>query len=115
MLKLQPLGGPPEAEGYRLLVAREWPAGFPESGADGFNPQLAPSTELYEELMNHKIGFEQFAARYGKELEGQNGRLARLAKQAKDFDIILVTYPDFEGKSIGQILLDACAKAAQGA
>ncbi len=115
MLKLEALGGPQAAEGYRLLVAREWPAGFPESGADGFNPQLAPSEGLYEGLVSHKIGFGQFAAMYGKELEAQNGRLARLAKQAKDFDIILITYPDFEGNSIGQILLDACAKAAQGA
>ena len=115
MLRLRTLAQPPEAEGYRLLVAREWPAGFPESGADGFNPQLAPSTGLYEELTGHRIAFEQFAEMYAKELEGQKGRLARLAKQAKDFDIVLITYPDFEGKSVGQILLDACMKAAEGA
>ena len=101
----------PREGGYRLLVTAEWPARFPESGADGFNPKLAPSPGLYEELKAHRMPFEQFALRYAGELNAQAERMRKLNKQAKDFDIILITYPDFEGISIGQILLDACARA----
>ena len=94
-------------EGYRLLVMSEWPARFPESGADGFNPKLAPSPVLYEDLQGHRMEFAQFALKYQEELRTPADRLQKLKKQAKDFDIILITLPDFEGKSIGKILLDA--------
>ncbi|VVB57169.1 Uncharacterised protein [uncultured archaeon] len=112
MLKIQTIeDGGKGGDGYRLLVTAEWPVRFPESGADGFNPKLAPSPALYEELKSHKIGFEPFALKYAQELAGQKERLQKLSKQAKDFDVILITYPDFEGRSIGQILLDAITQA----
>ena len=112
MLKIQTIedNGRRE-EGYRLLVMREWPARFPGSGADGFNPALAPSPELYEELKSRKIPFEQFAQKYGEELDGQRERMQKLNKQAKDFDVILITDADFDGMSIGKILLDAIGRA----
>ena len=109
MLKAKTIRDRPAAEdGYRLLITREWPARLPASGADGFNPQLAPSDKLYADLLAHRIGFEEFGRRYGAELDEQKERLAKLVEQAKEFDITLVAYDDFEGKSISQLVLDRC-------
>jgi uncharacterized protein YeaO (DUF488 family) len=98
-------------DGYRLLITREWPAALPESGADGFNPQLAPSEKLYADLLERRISFEEFGARYWAELDAQKSRLAKLKREAKEFDVTLVAYPDFDGRSIGRLALDKCEAA----
>jgi len=97
-----------DADGYRLLVTNEWPKGFPKNGADGFNQNLAPKPELYKQLLEKQITFESFKAAYLSYLDAHLERLKKLAKQAKDFNVTLVAYPDFEGKSIGKILLEKC-------
>ncbi len=95
-------------DGYRLLITREWPARLSASGADGFNPQLAPSAGLYAGLLGRTISYDEFGLRYMNELDLQKERLAKLKEQADEFDITLVTYPNFEGKSIGKFVLEKC-------
>lgn len=99
---------PSPDDGYRLLVARRWPAKFPASWADGFNPNLAPSDGLYEKLMKKEITRDEFEAEYSLELDAQKGRLRKLGKQAENFNITLVTLPDADGKSIGDIVVRKC-------
>ncbi|MFH1094844.1 MAG: hypothetical protein V1728_01360 [Candidatus Micrarchaeota archaeon] len=99
---------PAKDDGYRLLITREWPRAKPASFADGFNPKLAPSKELHDELAEGKITAAQFVRRFEADLEGQKERLAGLKKQAEKFDITLVAYPDAGGVLIGKIVLEKC-------
>jgi uncharacterized protein YeaO (DUF488 family) len=107
---LKTIKSPQEKKGYRLLVAAQWPDFFPASYADGFNPKLAPSQKLYDALIGGRIGFEEFEKRYRQELEGQKERMQSICKQAEKFDIILITYEDFQGHSIGKILFEEIQK-----
>ncbi|MBM3229829.1 DUF488 family protein [Candidatus Parvarchaeota archaeon] len=99
---------PADSDGYRLLVTKLWPKKFKASWADGFNPNLSPSQELYGKLTSKQLSFDEFASQYSKELDAQLERLKKLKKQAESFDITLVSYPDFEGKSIGGLIVEKC-------
>ena len=106
MLYAKTINDKPEKIGYRLLITSAWPAKFHSSWADGFNPNLAPPDELYNLLLERKISFENFREKYLQALDSQAERLQKLKKQAKEFEITLISYPDFEGKSIGKIILE---------
>ena len=95
-----------DGDGYRLLIAREWPADLPASGADGFNPQLAPSESLQSALEGGRIKFEEFAARYSALLDAQADRLQKLHAQSGEFDITLVLGDGPDAKRIGRLLAD---------
>lgn len=99
---------PGEKDGYRLLVAHEWPAKASASFADGFNQALAPSKELYAGLVSGKIAWNAFSQKYSLELDSQTERLQKLKKQSKDFTITIISLPDFGNNSIGQILIRKC-------
>ena len=99
---------PGKDDGYRLLVTQDWPAKFPASWADGFNQNLAPSKELYDGLLSHKLSFNEFSQKYSLELDSQKERLQKLKKQSEEFTITLVSLPDFEGNSIGKVLQQKC-------
>ncbi|HQT44702.1 MAG TPA: hypothetical protein PLO51_01885 [Candidatus Micrarchaeota archaeon] len=107
MLHLKTISDKPsDSDGYRLLATCEWPKGCPPSFADGFNPNLAPPRALYDSLVSGKAKPDDFTKQYLKHLEAFRPRLEKLAMQAKDFDITLVTYPDCGGFSVGRIVLD---------
>ncbi len=107
MLKIKTTrDGGDDGDGYRLLVSREWPKGLPASGADGFNPSLAPSESLQSSLRNGKIRFEEFGAKYSAELDAQEERLKKLRAQSKEFDITLIVEELPDGRRIGQMLAD---------
>ena len=106
MLYAKTINDKPEKGGYRLLITSAWPAKFLPSWADGFNPNLAPSDELYDSLLERKISFENFREKYLQALDSQSERLKKLKKEAKEFEITLISYPNFEGKSIGKIVLE---------
>ncbi|MFA5106225.1 MAG: hypothetical protein WC506_04675 [Candidatus Micrarchaeia archaeon] len=100
-----------DSDGYRLLVACEWPKGKPASFADGFNPNLAPPRKLYDSLVSGRLAPESFGKEYAKHLSGFKPRIEKLKKQAGDFPITIVCYPDFKGFSIGRILFDIISSA----
>lgn len=104
---------PGKDDGYRLLIAHEWPSKFPASWADGFNPNLAPSKGIYDALLAGKISLEQFAKKYSLELDSQKERLLKLNKQAKEFQITLVSLPDREGKSTGNAIIKKCESLSE--
>ncbi len=97
---------PSDSDGYRLLVANEWPKGKPASFADGFNPSLAPPRKLYDSLLSGKMPPARFAKEYAKHLAASMPRIEKLRKQAQDFSITIVCYPDFAGFSTGKVLFD---------
>ncbi len=114
MLHLKTVSDKPfDSDGYRLLATCEWPKGRPQSFADGFNPNLAPPRALYDSLVSGKTKPEDFTKQYQKHLETFKPRLEKLAMQARDFDITLVTYPDFAGVSIGRIVFDKIQPAGK--
>jgi uncharacterized protein YeaO (DUF488 family) len=83
---------PDPDEGQRILVDRVWPRGFrkddPRVGA--WYKDVAPSTELRGWYNHQPERFEEFAARYKKELQG-NEALDKLRKLTKRGVVTLVT------------------------
>ena len=66
------------ADGYRVLIDRLWPRGVSREQArlDGWEKELAPSTDL-RQWFGHEPGrFEEFRRRYVEELRGERPRIA---------------------------------------
>jgi uncharacterized protein YeaO (DUF488 family) len=81
--------------GERVLVDRLWPRGFrkddPRVGR--WLPKVAPSTELRKWYSHEPARFDEFAARYGAELETDEGAaaLAELRDVLRGGPVTLVT------------------------
>lgn len=79
---------PAKSDGVRVLVDRLWPRGIrkDEAGLDAWMKEIAPSNEL-RKWFNHDPGrWEEFEARYHRELEEHAdlvGRLAALARKGR--------------------------------
>ena len=72
-------------DGYRLLVCRYRPRGVRKECEtwDGWCPELGPSRELHADFYGKNgppIGWEQYRARFLKEIQAQNEVLVELAK-----------------------------------
>ena len=69
---------PDPDDGERVLVDRLWPRGFckgdPRVGR--WIPKVAPSTDLRKWYSHEAARFDEFAARYARELESEEGRAA---------------------------------------
>jgi uncharacterized protein YeaO (DUF488 family) len=90
---------PSPDEGRRILVDRIWPRGFrkddPRVGT--WFKDVAPSKELRGWYNHRPERFDEFAARYRKELQGSEA-LVELRKLIKDGAVTLVTATrDVEG------------------
>lgn len=72
------------SDGYRVLVDRLWPRGVSRERAelDGWEKELAPSTELRQWFGHEPSRFEEFRRRYIEELRGHRPRLTALRRQA---------------------------------
>jgi uncharacterized protein YeaO (DUF488 family) len=83
---------PSPDEGRRILVDRLWPRGFrkddPRVGT--WLKDVAPSNELRGWYNHQRERFDEFAARYRKELQGSEA-LDELRKLAKQGVVTLVT------------------------
>jgi len=104
---------PGKEDGYRLLIAHEWPAKFPASWADGFNPNLAPSKGIYDALLAGKLSPEEFSKKYSLELDSQKERLLKLKKQAKEFQITLVSLPGKDGNPVSSLIIKKCGSLSE--
>ncbi|KRF19984.1 hypothetical protein ASG90_19860 [Nocardioides sp. Soil797] len=69
---------PAANDGTRVLVDRIWPRGVAKAdlALDDWNKDVAPSTELRKWYAHDVAKFDEFAARYGKELDSVAGRAA---------------------------------------
>jgi uncharacterized protein YeaO (DUF488 family) len=80
------------ADGYRVLIDRLWPRGISRQQArlDGWQKELAPSTEL-RQWFGHEPGrFDEFRRRYVEELRGERPRTAALRRRAREGTLTLV-------------------------
>jgi uncharacterized protein YeaO (DUF488 family) len=80
------------SDGYRVLVDRLWPRGVSRERAelDGWEKELAPSTELRQWFGHEPSRFEEFRRRYIEELRGHRPRLTALRRQARAGTLTLV-------------------------
>ena len=80
------------ADGYRVLIDRLWPRGVSRQQArlDGWEKELAPSTDL-RQWFGHEPGrFEEFRRRYVEELRGERRGIAALRRRAREGTLTLV-------------------------
>jgi uncharacterized protein YeaO (DUF488 family) len=86
---------PTSADGKRILVDRLWPRGVSKEKAklDDWCKEVAPSDELRRWYGHDPERFEEFSARYRKELtEGERAAaLARIAAEARTGVVTLLT------------------------
>ena len=80
------------ADGYRVLIDRLWPRGVSRQRAklDGWEKELAPSTELRRWFGHDPRRFEEFRRRYIDELRDQRPRLTALRRRAREGTLTLV-------------------------
>jgi uncharacterized protein YeaO (DUF488 family) len=80
------------ADGYRVLVDRLWPRGLSRerAGIDGWERELAPSTELRQWFGHEPSRFAEFRRRYLEELRERRPVLAGLRRRAREGPLTLV-------------------------
>lgn len=80
------------ADGYRVLVDRLWPRGLSRerAGIDGWERELAPSTELRQWFGHEPRRFAEFRRRYLEELGERRPVLAGLRRRAREGPLTLV-------------------------
>jgi uncharacterized protein YeaO (DUF488 family) len=80
------------ADGHRVLIDRLWPRGISRERAklDGWEKDLAPSTELRQWFGHEPSRFEEFRRRYIEELRDQRERLTALRRRASEGTLTLV-------------------------
>ena len=87
-----------DTDGKRILVMRHWARPYSKVGlqvtGDGqWRRDLAPSEELLKDWNNRKTtGFtwDEYVARYTKEMESQKEAIAALAEEARNATITLL-------------------------
>ncbi|MGI8712238.1 MAG: DUF488 domain-containing protein [Solirubrobacteraceae bacterium] len=80
------------SDGYRVLVDRLWPRGVSRERAqlDGWEKELAPSTELRKWFGHEPNRFDEFRRRYFEELRDRRTELTALRRQARAGTLTLV-------------------------
>jgi uncharacterized protein YeaO (DUF488 family) len=95
VIRLKRAYEPPEpSDGYRVLVDRLWPRGRSREALalDAWLKDLAPSDALRRFFHHEAPRFEEFRARYERELERPRAKelLAELARRAAEGTVTLV-------------------------
>ena len=82
-----------KTDGYRVLVDRLWPRGISKERArlDEWNKNVAPSAELRKWFAHKPERFEEFSARYLKELQG-NDALKSLKDRLAEQKVVTLLY-----------------------
>jgi uncharacterized protein YeaO (DUF488 family) len=83
---------PAKGDGLRVLVDRMWPRGMTKEAAaiDTWMRDIAPSTELRKWFGHDPEKWEQFCARYARELEAKADDVARLKAQSRTHVVTLL-------------------------
>ena len=92
-----------DEDGYRVLVDRLWPRGVSKARAalDEWCKDVAPSPELRVWFGHRPERFEEFAARYAKELDASGAPAALLERAAASGKgRLTLVYAAKDGKSL---------------
>jgi uncharacterized protein YeaO (DUF488 family) len=83
---------PDPSDGYRVLIDHVWPRGVSRERArlDEWARELAPSDELRRWFAHDPVRFDEFRARYRRELVDQHDRLLDLARRAHSRPVTIV-------------------------
>jgi uncharacterized protein YeaO (DUF488 family) len=76
---------PAKSDGLRVLVDRIWPRGVSKKSAavDTWMRDIAPSTELRKWFGHDPEKWEQFCARYARELDAKGDEVSRLKAEGR--------------------------------
>ncbi|MCI4465222.1 MAG: DUF488 family protein [Thermoproteus sp.] len=90
MIKAKRVYDPPEpGDGVRVLVDRLWPRGVRREAVDIWMREVAPSDELRRWFSHDPARWEEFEARYWRELDG-NPKVEELLELARRGDVTLL-------------------------
>ena len=81
---------PSPDDGHRLLVMRLWPRGVRKDAVDGWEKELAPSTELLRAYRSDHVGWEEFARCYRAEVGARKDLLDDLSRRAQAGTVTLL-------------------------
>lgn len=83
---------PSPDDGFRVLVDRLWPRGVSKARAhlDLWLKDIAPSTELREWFGHDPAKWDEFRARYHRELDQNHAAVGQLMEQAQRGPVTLV-------------------------
>jgi uncharacterized protein YeaO (DUF488 family) len=83
---------PAASDGHRVLVDRVWPRGITKDALrlDAWLKDLAPSTALRKWFAHDPKKWEEFRARYFRELDGQRPAVDDLGRRARRGRVTLV-------------------------
>lgn len=93
MIKIKRVYDPPSKDdGKRILVDRLWPRGINKEKAkiDEWLKDIAPSDELRKWFSHEPSRWQEFRARYRKELKGKTALIERIRKEAKKGTVTLL-------------------------
>jgi len=93
MIRLKRAYDPPaEADGTRFLVDRLWPRGIKKEDLriDGWLKEVAPSDDLRKWFHHDPDKWEEFRARYAKELDKKPEALDPVREAARQGDVTLI-------------------------
>lgn len=103
---------PERGDGYRMLIDRLWPRGISKARArlDEWNKALAPSPTLRKWFHEQNAGYEEFAARYLRELHEQEAALWRVKKISETQKVTLLYASKDRECNHARILYEALKK-----
>jgi uncharacterized protein YeaO (DUF488 family) len=83
---------PAADDGTRFLVDRLWPRGIKKEALklDGWIKEIAPSNELRQWFHHERDQWDEFQARYARELDAQADRLKPILEAARRGTVTLV-------------------------
>jgi uncharacterized protein YeaO (DUF488 family) len=96
MIKTKSIRDPVEpSDGIRILVMRFWPRRHSQKNLGlwdrrGWQPNLAPSWELLNAWRRRRIKWDEYTARYLKEMRSQRLAISTLAKTAEARDVTVL-------------------------
>jgi len=100
---------PAEADGFRILVDRLWPRGMSkeEASIDLWMKEVAPSDALRKWFSHDPEKWEEFKARYAKELTAKQELLTKLKQVEKEKRIVTLLYSSKETEHNNALALKA--------
>jgi uncharacterized protein YeaO (DUF488 family) len=91
---------PAPEDGYRVLVASQWPVGLPKGKASAVDwiRSLDPSANLRDWMRRNPRKIDSFRHKYLAELARNDAAIAKICAKHKELGFVTVVYvPDAEG------------------
>ncbi|HEX8040192.1 MAG TPA: DUF488 family protein [Chryseosolibacter sp.] len=100
---------PERGDGYRMLIDRLWPRGISKARArlDEWNKTLAPSPSLRKWFHEQKTGYDEFSARYLRELQQHEAALRRVRKISETKKVTLLYASKDRERNHARVLFEA--------